>query len=166
MDIYGEADVSYALILCDKYGINPNTAITQPPTEGQTLVGWGLGIENPESPANKPLINIRLTEVELNKILSDSIKNPNSKVVVLGYGNGNKPYFVLGDEINGSYLSLDTVAWEPFENARANFLTDINIPFIEMAIENRKVFVFNIEYDVITNPRNAGRFSLPELKLH
>jgi hypothetical protein len=150
----------------EKLGVDPRDILRNPPLPGQSLEGWMLGIDNPQSPVNQPRVKLNLTEAELNKIRTESLKNPDSKVVVLGYGNGTeKPYYELGEEVTGSYLSLSTEAWAPFENARSNFWTDINAPVIEGAIEDRKVFLFNVEYDVITNPRNAERFSLPELRL-
>jgi hypothetical protein len=163
---YGEEMVARFIPFCEKYGINPYDVLTRPPGEGQTLIGWGLGIKNPANPVNHPLVNLNLTEAELDNILKQSIRNLDSKVVVLGYGRDcAKPYYALGDEIEGCYLSLSAEAWAPFEKARANFWADINTPLIEQAVESRKVFLFNIEYDVITNPRNVERFSLPELRL-
>jgi len=147
-------------------GIDPTDVLDNPPLPNQTLEGWTLGIENPENPVNHPLVKLNLTEAELNNILTQSIKNPDSKVVVLGYGRDIiKPYYSLGDEINGSYLSLSPDEWAPFENAKANFWMDVNAPFIETAIENRKIFLFNVNKNTIIDPLNAGRFSLPELKL-
>jgi hypothetical protein len=85
---------------------------------------------------------------------------------VLGFGGGvEKPYYVLSDEIGGCHLSLSGEDWAPYDNARANFLRDINIPFIEKGIEERKVFLFNIDKKVIVDPKNIERFSLPELRL-
>jgi len=163
---YGDEMVARFLPLCEKYGINPYGVLTRPPTEGQSLIGWVLGIENPVNPVNHPLVNLNLTEAELDNILSQSIRNPDSKVVVFGYGGGSaKPYYVLGDEIKGSYLSLSSEAWAPFEKARANFWTDINTPFIEKAIEQRRILLFNVNKNAVIDPLNAGRFSLPELKL-
>ncbi len=90
---------------------------------------------------------------------------PDSKVVVLGYGDGAKPYYELSDEIRGSHLSLSSETWSPFDKARANFWADINAPFIEKAITDRKIFLFNITKKVIEDPANVRRFSLPELRL-
>lgn len=163
---YGEEAVSKFLPFCEKYGINPYDVLTRPPAEGQTLIGWGLGIDNLKNPVNHPLMQLNLTKDELNNILEKSIVNPDSKVVVLGYGsNVARPYYQLGEDIKGCYLSLSKEAWAPFDNARANFWTDINAPFLEKAIKERKVFLFNIESDVIKDPKNIERFSLPELNL-
>jgi hypothetical protein len=163
---YGKETVGKFIPFCEKYGINPYDVLSRPPAEGQSLIGWGLGIDNLGNPVNHPLLQLNLTEAEVQNILEKSIKNPNSKVVVLGYGGGvAKPYYKLGDEIEGCYLSLSDEAWAPFDQARANFWAQINAPFLEKAIENRKIFLFNVEYDVITNPRNVERFSLPELRL-
>jgi hypothetical protein len=163
---YGGETLTRLLTLCEKYDINLAEILKRPLAEGQSPNGWVLGIEDPNNPVNHPYIKLNLTEAEINHVLAQSIKNPNSKVVVLGYGNGStKPYFILGDEINGSFLSLGSEAWMPFENARANFFLDVNAPFIEMAIENRKIFLFNVEYNELINPANARRFSLPELRL-
>ena len=162
---HGDEMVARFLPLCEKYGINPHDVLTRPPTEGQSLIGWVLGIENPVNPVNHPLVNLKLTEADLDNILTQSIVRPDSKVVVLGYGGGSaKPYYTLSDEIKGCHISLSAETWAPFENARANFWADINAPFLEKAIEDRKIFLFNIEHKVITNPRNAERFSLPELR--
>jgi hypothetical protein len=152
--------------VAEKRGIDPTDVLRNPPKPGQSLEGWMLGIESADNPVNHPLVKLNLTEAELDKIKTESLIRPDSNVVVLGYGNGvAKPYYVLGEEVKGSYLSLSAEAWAPFENARANFWKDINAPVIEEAIEDRKVFLFNVEYDVITNPRNSERFSLPELRL-
>ena len=56
-------------------------------------------------------------------------------------------------------------AWAPFDNARANFCLDINIPFIEKGLEERKIFLFNVKSKEIVDPANVRRFSLPELQL-
>jgi hypothetical protein len=55
--------------------------------------------------------------------------------------------------------------WAPFENAKGNFWSDVNTPFIEKGIEERKIFLFNIESMVIEDPANIRRFSLPEWRL-
>ena len=163
---YGDEMVARFLPLCEKYGINPYDVLTRPPTEGQSLIGWVLGIENPVNPVNHPLVNLNLTEAELDNILTQSIQRPDSKIVVLGYGGGSaKPYYILSDEIKGCHLSLSADAWAPFEKARANFWTDINAPFLQKAIEDRKIFLFNVNKNTVIDPLNAGRFSLPELKL-
>jgi hypothetical protein len=60
---------------------------------------------------------------------------------------------------------LSEEAWKPFAEAKANFWTDVNSPFLEKAIEDRKIFLFNIETKVIEDPANIRRFSLPELRL-
>jgi hypothetical protein len=39
------------------------------------------------------------------------------------------------------------------------------MPFVEKGIEERKIFLFNIDKTTIIDPQNAGRFSLPELRL-
>ncbi len=163
---YGDEMVDTFLPFCENYGINPYDVLTRPPAEGQSLVGWGLGIENPLNPANHPLVNLNLTKEELNNILEKSTVRPDSKVVVLGYGKGStKPYYILSDEVEGCHLSLSDEAWSPFDEARANFLVDINIPFIEKGIEDRKIFLFNINKNTVIDPLNAARFSLPELRL-
>lgn len=163
---YGEEAVASFLPFCEKYGINPYDALTKPPTEGQTLVGWGLGINSIDNPVNHPLMKLDLTKDELNNVLTKSTVRPNSKIVVLGYGNGcAKPYYALSEEIKGCHLSLSSEDWAPFDSAKANFWTDMNAPFIEKAIEDRKIFLFNIESDVILDPANVRRFSLPELRL-
>ena len=163
---HGDEMVGIFLPLCEKYGINPHDILTRPPTEGQSLIGWLLGIEDPINPVNHALASLNLTHADLDNILLQSIKRPESSVVVLGYGKGvAKPYFTLSDEINGCHLSLSSDVWSPFENAKANFWTGINAPFIEKAIENRKVFLFNINYDEIVDAVNVDRFSLPELRL-
>ena len=163
---YGEEMVARFLPLCEKYGINPYDVLTRPPSEGQSLIGWVLGIENPLNPVNHSLLNLNLTETELDNILTQSIIRPDSKIVVLGYGGGSaKPYYTLSDEIKGCHLSLSAEAWASFENAKANFWTDINAPFLERAIEDRKIFAFNVNKSTIVDSLNAGRFSLPELKL-
>jgi hypothetical protein len=163
---YGDEAVEKFIPFCEKYGINPYDVLTRPPAEGQSLIGWGLGIDNIDNPVNHQVMKLNFTKEEINNILEKSIKNKDSKVVVLGYGNGvSKPYFALGDEIDGSYLSLSAEDWAPFENALANFWTDINEPFINSAIEQRKIFIFNINVNEITDVANSRRFSLPELKL-
>jgi hypothetical protein len=163
---YGDEMVDKFLPFCEKYDINPLEVLTRPPAEGQTLIGWGLGIESPKNPANHPLVQLNLTKAELNNILEKSTVRSNSKIVVLGYGEGaEKPYYLLSDEIDGCHLSLPDDVWKPFNNARANFLADINIPFIEKGIEDRKIFLFNIDTKVIEDPANIRRFSLPELQL-
>jgi len=163
---HGEEMVSDFLLSCEKYDINPQDLITRPLAEGQSLNGWVLDIENPANPINKPLADLNLTDAELDNIRMQSTKNPDSQIVVLGYGNGcDKPYYKLGDEIKGSYLSLSDEAWAPFSEAQANFWTDINGPFLENAIEDRKILLFNVQSDVIEDPANIRRFSLPELRL-
>jgi len=163
---YGDEMVARFLPLCEKYGINPYDVLTRPPSEGQSLIGWVLGIENPLNPVNHSLVNLNLKKPELDNILTQSIQRPDSKVVVLGYGGGNaKPYYTLSDEIEGCHISLSAETWAPFENARANFWADINAPFLEKAIEDRKIFAFNVNKSTIVDPLNAGRFSLAELKL-
>jgi len=163
---HGDEMAGIFLPLCEKYGINPHDILTRPPTEGQSLIGWVLGIEDPVSPVNHPLVSLNLTPADLDNILLQSIKRPDSNIVVLGYGKGvPKPYYTLSDEIEGCHLSLSSNTWSPFENAKANFWTRINTPFIENAIENRKMFLFNINYDEIVDPVNVDRFSLPELRL-
>jgi hypothetical protein len=163
---YGDEMVGRFLPLCEKYGINPHDILTRPPTEGQSLIGWVLGIENPMNPVNHALVNLNLTNANLDNILKESVVRPDSKVVVLGYGKGvEKPYYTLSDEIKGCHLSLSAEVWAPFETAKANFWADINTPLIEKALEDRKIFLFNINYDVIVDPVNVERFSLPELRL-
>ena len=118
------------------------------------------------NPVNHPLVNLNLTDPDLEEILKDSIVRPDSNIVVLGYGGGAaKPYYTLSDEIGGCHLSLSNEAWAPFQNARANFWTDINTPFLDSAIEQRKILLFNVNKNTIMDPLNAGRFSLPELGL-
>lgn len=166
VDIYGEEMMARILWLCKKADISPYEIATRPIAEGQSADGWILGIESKENPVNHPRVKLNFTEAEIKNLLKESIVNPDSNVVVLGYGaDSAKPYFILGEEITGSYLSLTPETWMPFENARATFWTDLNMPFVEMAIENRKIFIFNVEYDVITDPANVRRFSLPELRL-
>ena len=97
--------------------------------------------------------------------MEKSTVRPDSKVIVLGYGSGEKPYFKLSDEIGGCHLSLPDEVWKPFGNAQANFWTDVNAPFIEKGIEERKIFLFNVRPDTIEDPANVRRFSLPELRL-
>lgn len=163
---YGEETVTKFLSFCKKYNIDPYEVLTRPPAEGQSLIGWGLGIADPTNPVNHPLMHLNLTEDEMNNILTKSIKRSDSKVVVLGYGGGAaKPYYLLSDEIGGCHLSLSAEDWAPFENAKSGFWVYINAPFIEKAIEERKIFLFNVDYDVVIDPANARRFSLPELRL-
>jgi hypothetical protein len=125
-----------------------------------------LGIADPANPVNHPILKLNLTKAELNNILERSTVRPDSKVVVLGYGQGStKPYYVLSDEIEGCHLSLSKDEWAPFDDARANFCADINIPFIEKGLEERKIFLFNVKSKEIVDPANVRRFSLPELQL-
>jgi len=163
---YGEETVETFLPLCEKYNVNLADLLTNPPSEGQSPIGWVLGIENPANPVNQPLLNLNLSADDIKNILTQSTHNPDSNVVVLGYGKGaDTPYYKLGEEIQGSYLSLPDEAWAPFEDAPANFWTDVNKPFLEQSIDERKILLFNINKTTITDPLNAGRFSLPELKL-
>jgi hypothetical protein len=163
---YGEDTVARFLPLCDKYGINPADVLSKPPAEGQSLIGWVLGIDNPANPVNHPLKSLDLTEGQLADILQKSIVRPDSKVVVLGFGNGvEDPYYILSERIKACHLSLSSEDWAPFETARANFWADINARFLEAAIEERKLFIFNIGRDVIEDSANVRRFSLPEWRL-
>ena len=163
---YGDDMVARFLPLCEKYGINPHDVLTRPPTEGQSLIGWVLGIKNPANPVNHPLVSLKLTDADLKNILKQSVVRPNSKIVVLGYGGGcKKPYYMLSDEIGGCHLSLSNDAWAPFDNARANFWADVNAPFLDKAIEERKIFLFNVNKGTMIDPANVERFSLPEMKL-
>ena len=162
---YGDEMVDRFLPFCERYGINPYEVLTRPPAEGQSLIGWGLDIIDPSNPVNHPLIQLNLTKAELKRIMEKSTVRPDSKVIVLGYGSGEKPYFKLSDEIGGCHLSLPDEVWKPFGNAQANFWTDVNAPFIEKGIEERKIFLFNVRPDTIEDPANVRRFSLPELRL-
>jgi hypothetical protein len=162
---YGDEMVGRFLPLCEKYGINPHDILTRPPSEGQSPIGWVLGIENPANPVNHPLMSLNLTQADLDNILTQSIVRPDSKIVVLGYGDGAKPYYELSDDIEGSHLSLSSETWAPFDKARANFWADINAPFIEKSVQDRKIFLFNITTDIVEDPANVRRFSLPELRL-
>src|SRR5262249_11818130 len=143
---HGEKMVSNFLRSCEKHDINPNDLEIRPLAEGQSLTGWVLGIENPSNPVNKPLVDLDLTDAELDNIRITSTNNPDSKIVVLGYGKspsgepGFKPYYTLADEVKGCGLSLPKQAFEPFTDAPANFWTDINAPFLESAIAERKIF--------------------------
>jgi hypothetical protein len=111
-------------------------------------------------------VKLNLTKAELDNIMAKSVKRPDSKVVVLGYGAGTaKPYYALSDEIEGCHLSLSSENWAPFENAKGNFWADVNTPFIEKGIEERKIFLFNTESTIIEDPANIRRFSLPEWRL-
>ena len=83
---YGDEMVARFLPLCEKYGINPYDVLTRPPSEGQSLIGWVLGIENPLNPVNHSLVNLKVTKAELDNILTQSIQRPDSKVVVLVLG--------------------------------------------------------------------------------
>jgi hypothetical protein len=163
---YGKEAVEQFLPFCEKYGINPHDILARPPAEGQSLIGWGLGIDDLSNPVNHSLQKLDLTESKIAEILKDSAKNADSNIVVLGYGRGASiPYYKLGEELKACFLSLSEAAWAPFANARANFWTQINAPFIEKSIADRKIFLFNVDYDVITDPGNIERFSLPELRL-
>lgn len=163
---YGADQVEKFLPACERYGIDPYDVLTNPPSEGQSLVGWVLGISDPKNPVNFDLAKMDLPQSELDRILKDCVVRPESDVVVLGYGKGcNIPYYELSNKIEACNISLSATDWAPFDQARANFWTDINAPFIEKAVDERKVFLFNINYDVITDIDNVERFSLPELRL-
>jgi hypothetical protein len=80
---YGDEMVAKFLPFCERYGIDPYEVLTRPPAEGQTLIGWGLGINSPESPANHSLVELNLTKDELNTILKKSTTRPESKLLYL-----------------------------------------------------------------------------------
>ena len=162
---YGNETVDKFLPFCEKYGINPYDVLTRPPAEGQSLIGWGLDIKDTSNPVNHPVLELNLTQAEIRKIIEKSTIRPESKVIVLGYGTGDKPYFKLSDEIGGCHLSLPNDAWAPFADAQGNFWIDINTPFIENGINERKIFLFNVKSQVIEDPANVRRFSLPEMRL-
>jgi hypothetical protein len=165
-DKYGEQVVEKFIPFCEKYGIDPSEVLSRPPADGQSLFGWALNITDPANPINHPLAIPNLSQTEIDKIMKDSIQNPNSNVVVLGYGGGSaEPYYKLGERIKACFLSLSEKSWAPFENARAAFWKLINEPFIEDTIKQRKIMLFNVPRKTIVDPLNAGRFSLPELKL-
>jgi hypothetical protein len=164
-DQYGDEMVNRFLPFCERYGINPQDVELRPLAEGQSLIGWGLDIRDSSNPVNHPLVELNLTKDDLKNIMEKSTIRPESEVIVLGYGSGTKPYFKLSDEIGGCHLSLPDEAWAPFAKANANFWADVNAPFIEKGIEERKVFLFNVKPDTIEDPANVRRFSLPELRL-
>lgn len=156
----------------ERLGINPTNILDNPPLPGQTLEGWMLGIDNPENPVNMQL-KLNLMDNEITQLKKESIQNPNSRLFSIGYGKDapipfNKFAEHFGDDYKMSFLGVSDTNWQRFDNAKAyGDFWKFNSDAIEWGIEERKIFILNVPYDLATNPSPSStkRFSLAEIRL-
>jgi hypothetical protein len=156
----------------EKLGKNPLDILTNPPLDGQTLEGWLLDIDDLANPVNLPLkFNYDYEEIET--IRKELIANPDSKLFSIGYGRDAKiPFDKMANNFEGhpmTFLSVPETRWEVFskEKAYGDFWA-INTDAIEWGIEERKIFVLNVNYKNASdelNPLATRRFTFAELKI-
>ncbi len=173
VDVHGEEVLTRFLPFCDKYGLDPYDILTRPRADGQSLFGLVLGIEDLENPVNVPL-KFNLPNTEIKQLMGESIQNPDSKLFSIGYGKDAEIPFDkmanrFGDEYKMSFLSMPDSKWAKYNEARAyGDFWEVNSDAIEWGIEERKIFVLNVDYDLAadsSNPLSTRRFTYAELKL-
>jgi hypothetical protein len=171
LERYGDEAVDFVR-RAEKLGINPTDVLENPPLPGQTLEGWMLNIDNAENPANIPT-KFNQTAEEITQLRKDSIQNPESKLFSLGYGKDAKIPFNematrFGDEYKMGLLAMPEEKWAKYGDAQAyGDFWEVNRDAIEWGIEERKIFVLNIDYGLATRSQASStrRFTYAELKV-
>jgi hypothetical protein len=130
-----------------------------------------LNIDNPENPVNLPL-KLNQTREEIVQLRKDSIQNADSRLFSIGYGRDAKiPFDKMGNHFDGypmAFVSVPAEKWARYEDTGAygDFWDwEVNRDIIEWGTEERKIFVLNMPYDVVTDldPRYSRKFSLAEV---
>jgi hypothetical protein len=157
----------------EKLGVDPTDVLDNPPLPGQTLEGWLLDIDDPQNPVNMSL-KFNLPDEEIEQIRGESVQNPDSKLFSIGYGRDAKIPFDemanrFGDEYEMSFLSMSDSKWAQYGDAKAyGDFWEVNSDAIEWGIDERKIFVLNVDYNLASdasNPSSTRRFTYAELKL-
>jgi hypothetical protein len=156
----------------EKLGINPTDLIDNPPLPGQSLEGWMLNIDDPNNPVNMPL-KFNLSGSEITELRRESIQNPDSKLFSIGYGKDAQiPFGEMANRFSDyemSYLSMPDSQWTQYaESGAYGDFWEVNSDAIEWGMEERKIFVLNVDYNLATNPANplaTSRFTYGELRL-
>ena len=157
----------------EKLGVNPTDVLDDPPLSGQTLEGWLLGIDDTNNPVNMPL-KLNLSDAEIDQLRKESIQNPDSKLFSIGYGKDAKIPFDkmasnFGDDYKMGFLGMPDSKWTKYgETGAYGDFWEVNSDVVEWGIEQRKIFVLNVDYDLATdatNPSSTRRFTYAELKL-
>ena len=157
---------------CKKLGVDPTSVLDNPPKSDQSLEGWLLEIDNPENPVNMPL-KLNLSDAEITDDARASILNPDSKLFSIGYGESAEiPYDELathfGPDYKMSYFSLTDERWAKYKDADAmGDFWQVNREAIEWGIEERKIFILNVDYDLATNQFDdisSGKFTFAEIR--
>ncbi len=156
----------------EKLEIDPTKILSKPPSPGQSLEGWLLGVEDPANPVNMHL-KFKLSEAEITELRRQSIQNPDSPLFSIGYGRDAEiPFGEMANKFDNypmSFLDMPASEWKKYEDAGAyGDFWEINSDAIEWAMEERKIFVLNVNYELATrstDPNATRRFTYAELKL-
>jgi hypothetical protein len=149
----------------EKLGVDPTEVLTRPPSEGQTLEGWLLGIADRENPVNRSLA-FHLSDDTIQAVAETSVHNPDSPLFAVGFsqGAGVIPYDSFGERFDTSYFRAPDGTYQRFADSGAlGDFWQINARAIEQAMADRKIFVLNVPFE---DAASAARSStLAELSL-
>lgn len=149
----------------EKMKVNPTTVLRDTPSPGQSLEGWLLGIENLESPVNKPN-TLKLSEEKVQDLLGASLQRPESNEFVVGYFDPERVdgYEEVADARNATKLSMPQPLYKEtgFQDNTGDFWP-INRAAIQYGIDNRKTFVLSTSMDTILS--NPEKYTYAEIKM-
>jgi hypothetical protein len=149
----------------EKLGVDPTDVLDHPPRPGQSLEGWLLKIDDPNSPVNLPA-DLKLSTTDVKHLLNESVHNTHSSEFVLGYFDPNKVsgYIEVAENRTAIHLKMEQSLYNQvgFKNGTGDFW-QINRAAIQYGLDKRKIFVLSTDLQTILS--NPSKFTYAEIQM-
>ena len=144
----------------ERLGADPTDILARPPSEGQTLEGWLLGIADPSNPVNRPLV-FNLSDDTIQAVAETSVHNPESPLFAIGFSSRVElPYDEFAIQHGTAFFASPSLTYDRFVNSDAlGDFWQVNARAIEEAMAERKIFVLNVPFEAATEAMSSSTLS-------